>query len=650
MGSRWSSSTGRRSGLALVAASALLPFGVLSLTDEAPAQATGTTWYAYVAGGAPGPTPASCPQTSVPAAQCTLTEALALAGAGDIVALATPGATGHYVGNWTVGPPATSPGAPITIEPAAGVADPVLDGNLGNASGCTTASCAGPVLTVGTIARTGVTYVENVVHVVITGLAPHGLTIEDGFNTTPTQHGVGTGDGSGIFTLGGGIDNDWGGVLTVADTDFDDNTANFGGAIINASGDAIGSGAVTVIDCSFSGNRAVTGDGGAINTSGGGDNAAGSLTVTGSTFSANSASGTTVAKGDGGAIDNADEYGSNGAFTISGSTFIDNTASVDGGAIDNADNGGVGGTSAAPSSVATSTFMDNSADARGVNHGDGGAIDNADQGGSSYLTVTGSTFAANTAIARGAHGYPHYSANGGGIDNADHGGKGEIALSSSTFEGNATNSNRGGNSNGGAIDNADDGGTGTLTVSASTFVANAAEMGPYGSHGGAIDNADDGGIGTLAVSASTLDVNLVFGPGRDDGPLIETHDFGGTGTVAVSADIFNGTCAHGSGTGHWTDDGYNVGFHRTCESGKVHDVTYGHDLSGFLRPLADNGGPTPTIGLVVGGSPLNLAIGIIPNPTASLCPATDQRGYRSRAGAACDAGAFQTKGRPAPGT
>ena len=50
-----------------------------------------------------------------------------------------------------------------------------------------------------------------------------------------------------------------------------------------------------------------------------------------STFSANSAHGTSVAKGDGGAIDNGDEYSSSGAFAISSSTFIDNTASVDGG-------------------------------------------------------------------------------------------------------------------------------------------------------------------------------------------------------------------------------------------------------------------------------------------------------------------------------
>ena len=68
-----------------------------------------------------------------------------------------------------------------------------------------------------------------------------------------------------------------GGILTVADTDFDDNTANFGGAIINANGDDMGSGTLSVAGCTFTGNRAIDGDGGAINNSGGGDGAAGAL-------------------------------------------------------------------------------------------------------------------------------------------------------------------------------------------------------------------------------------------------------------------------------------------------------------------------------------------------------------------------------------
>ncbi|MGA3220762.1 MAG: choice-of-anchor Q domain-containing protein [Acidimicrobiales bacterium] len=656
MGWRWSSSVGRapaRPGWATKAPAraaaaalglALVPFMALSPLAQAPALASGTTLYAYVGGGAPGPLPASCPQTTTPVDQCTLTEALAAAAPGDIVALATPGSTSHYLGNWTIDTAGTSSSSPVTVEPAPGAPDPALDGNLGRPTGCTTTSCAGPVLTIGTIARTGAVYVENVVHVVIDGLSADGLTIEDGDNTTPTQGGVGSGSGSGVFTLGGAIDNTWGGVLSVADTDFDNNTANFGGAIINANGDDTGSGTLSVTGCTFTGNKATDGDGGAINNSGGGDGAAGALTVASSTFNGNRASGTAMAKGDGGAIDNGDEYGSGGAFAISNSLFIDNTASVDGGAIDNGDNGGGGGADDVPNSVSASTFMDNSARSGDIRHGDGGAIDNADLGGNGYLTVTSSTFIGNTASARGKRSYPHYTANGGAIDNADHGGKGYVTVAGSTFDGNTTYAHGGGNSDGGAIDNADDAGAGTLTVSGSTFEANAAETGAYGSHGGAIDNADDGGTGTLSVSASTFDGDMVIGNGSDDGPLIESRDFGGNATVYVAANIFNGSCGQGTGKGTWTDGGYNISADKTCEHHNAYDVNYDESLSGFLGPLANNGGPTPTISLITTGNPPDLAIGMVPNPTRSLCPATDQRGYTSAASAPCDAGAYQTTG------
>jgi hypothetical protein len=629
----------------------LASFLALSPVSGAQALAAGTTLYAYVGGAAPGPSPASCPPTTAPADQCTLTEALAVATAGDIVALATPGASGPYIGNWTVDTPGTSPSAPITIEPAPGALGPVLDGNSGRPTGCSTTSCAGPVLTIGTIARTGVTYVENVVYVDIDGLSRHGLTIEDGDNTTPTQGGVGSGDGSGVFTLGGAIQNAWGGVLTVTGTDFDGNTADFGGAIINANGDGTGSGTLAVTRCTFTANTAIDGDGGAIDTSGGGENATGVLTVVRSTFSGNSAHGTSVAKGDGGAIDNGDEYSSNGAFTITSSTFIDNTASVDGGAIDNGDNGGGGGTSAAPNTVLGSTFMYNGASAGDIDHGDGGAIDNADLGGNGYVTVTNTSFMGNGTSARGKRSYPHFTANGGAIDNGDHGGNGHFTVWGSTFEGNSTDAHRGGNSDGGAIDNGDDGGAGALAVSDSTFEANAAISGAYGAHGGAIDNADDGGIGVLTISASTFDINMVIGNGSDDGPLIENHDFGGTGTVDALADIFNGSCAHGSGKGAWADGGYNVGSDRTCMSGRHHhDVNDGEVLSALLGPLAANGGPTQTISPVPTGSSPDLTIAIIPARTGLLCPTTDQRGYTSKDGARCDAGAYQATGRLRPAT
>ena len=67
--------------------------------------------------------------------------------------LATPGGSGtgeaDYVGNWTVSTSGTSASAPLTIEPASGVANPTLDGNGGSSSSpCSTSACDGPVLTI----------------------------------------------------------------------------------------------------------------------------------------------------------------------------------------------------------------------------------------------------------------------------------------------------------------------------------------------------------------------------------------------------------------------------------------------------------------------------------------------------------------------
>src|SRR5215831_14470703 len=83
---------------------------------------------------------------------CTLTTALGNVAPGQTIELVTSGgdtAASRYVGNWTVSTPGTSATAPVTIKAAPGLASqPVLDGNKGASTGCTTAACDGPVLTV----------------------------------------------------------------------------------------------------------------------------------------------------------------------------------------------------------------------------------------------------------------------------------------------------------------------------------------------------------------------------------------------------------------------------------------------------------------------------------------------------------------------
>jgi hypothetical protein len=143
--------------------------------------------------------------------------------------LATPGASGSYFGNWSIGTSGTSAGSPVTID-GSGVSDATLDGNHGsNSSPCSTATCDGPV-----VAATNNMF-----------LAIKGVTIENG-------------DGTAGF--GGGLQNDSGGTVTITDSTFSGNTANEGGAIDNAGmpSSSDGSGTVTITGSTFSDNAADT--------------------------------------------------------------------------------------------------------------------------------------------------------------------------------------------------------------------------------------------------------------------------------------------------------------------------------------------------------------------------------------------------------
>ena len=643
----------------------LLSVMVVSPIVVAPASAVSTAWYAYAGGGATG-SPSACPQTTTPSQQCTLAEALAAAAAGDTVYLATPGGSGtgeaDYVGNWTVNTSGTSASAPLTIQPANGVANPTLDGNGGSSSSpCSTSACDGPVLTV-----SGSVFVDI-----------DGLTFQNADNTSAAPYG-------------GGIQNDAGGTLTISGSTFTGNTAADGGAIANGYS---GTATLTVSGSTFSANTA-TADGGAIST---GEQAGSTATllVTGSTFSDNKANNddggaidsgdyqatatltilastfsSNAANYDGGAIDTGDDSG-NGTLTVNGTTFSSNSADW-GGAIDNGDTAGTG-----TLNVVSSTFTGNSVNS------DGGAINNGDGGGTGTLSVSGSTFTGDYA-----------NSDGGAIDSGDNGGGGTVAVTNSTLSGNSTGAH-----NGGAVDSGDNGGTGTLTVAGSTLSDNASGAGTGGAinsgdaggtgtlnvgsstfsanrasgSGGAIDSGDYGGTGTATVSGSTFSANsaLNFDGGAIDngdgggsaslvlsastflgnsaggsGATVTNGQDGGTGTVWVAADIFGGGCDQAAGT--WDDGGYNVGSDASCFAptpASTDDDIAGSGLGSLLGPLANNGGPTETV-LPLPGNP---SVSIVPNGTSvsldgtsvTLCPTTDQRGVASEPGQACDAGSVQ---------
>jgi uncharacterized membrane protein YphA (DoxX/SURF4 family) len=79
-----------------------------------------------------------------------------------------------------------------------------------------------------------------------------------------------------------------------------------------------------------------------------------------STFSNNDSTGAAQTAGNGGAVNNADHAG-RGTVSVSGSTFLGNTANGGGGAVDSADNGGKG-----TLSVSASTFSGDQSDSSSV--------------------------------------------------------------------------------------------------------------------------------------------------------------------------------------------------------------------------------------------------------------------------------------------
>jgi hypothetical protein len=366
-----------RAALALGVLGAAATGTVLAGAGPAAAIPGPAVLYAYAAGTG---TPAGCPQdtTGMPANECSLAQALSVANPGDTIDLATPGATAHYVGNWSVGTAGTSATAPVTIQPAPGLASqPVLDGNKGASTDCSTTACNGPVLTVPGgeyVALSGITIANanNTATANGGGLANTGTVTITGCTFTGNTVSVFSGAGGAIDTgFNGGT-----GSVTVTGSTFTGNTATFGGAI--ESGDGGGGGTVQVAASTFTGNGATAG--GAID-SGYSPGGGGSVTVTASTFTKNGAT-------DGGAIDSGDTLGG-GTVQVAASTFTANTG-TDGGAINNSAGGTV--------QVAASTFTGNTAT-------NGGAIDSGDGSsgpvGGGPVTVTASTFTANTATGKG---------------------------------------------------------------------------------------------------------------------------------------------------------------------------------------------------------------------------------------------------------
>jgi CSLREA domain-containing protein len=239
-------------------------------------------------------------------------------------------------------------------------------------------------------------------------------------------------------------------------------------------------------------------------------------------------------------------------------------------------------------------------------------------GGGIYTTVNSlalvnCTISGNSAIGGaggdGSHAYDNYPSDIGG-----HGGQGGLGV-------------------GGGIS-----ASVPLTVNNCTFSGNFCSGGVGGSGGGAYGDGDGapGGTGggalggglanlnNLQMASSTLSLNTVTGgaggtssPGRDFTPPNGTPGAGqggGAGTVATAM-VQNSIIAGNTGLaspdcfGGFTSQGYNlvgitngsIGF--TGSGDKVGNI--GTPLNPLLGPLADVGGPTPTMELLTGSPALD---------------------------------------------
>ncbi len=274
-------------------------------------------------------------------------------------------------------------------------------------------------------------------------------------------------------------------------------------------------------------------------------------------------------------------------------------------------------------------------------------------GGTSALLLNNSVAIVNQGVTATVTGITiqfGYALNGGGgINNA-----GTLSATNDTIEYNATGSvidvtgsNAQSGGNGGGINN-----SGTLSATNDTISNNIAGNGfgfGFGGDGGGIYNNS----GTVTATSDTVSNNMVGNGGSVNPSLLV-----GLGGSILNGGTFNLTSSiitdqHSGGNCELvspiTSYGYNVVDDTSCLVTQKSDYQANSSsqkaLVDLLGPLANNGGPTPTIEPETG----NPSIGLIPSGTSvsingntiQLCPSTDQRGFPSPISGGCNAGSVQ---------
>ena len=298
------------------------------------------------------------------------------------------------------------------------------------------------------------------------------------------------------------------------------------------------------------------------------------------------------AYGRGGALRIASE---GSTATITGGSFVGNTAGAGGGAV----------------SITSANVTFSSAQLTDNRAYDGGAIHLGNQ---HTLTINDSSLVGNSAA--------HY---GGAVFTPPNS---TLDVDSSTFTGNSAALP------GGAIDAGPGAGSAMTTITRSVLNNNFS-----GDVGGAIRNN-----GNLLIDSSTISGNDATESGGGifaEGGMLTLRD----STLAHNTASTDGRQFHAHNIPVYAYRNLFAGGPSNCFSNAVLDGAgnVGDDLDNcgpgttsaniFLQPLADNGGPTLTRGLGAGSAAIDGA--------GNGCAATDQRGVARPVGAACDAGAFE---------
>ncbi|MBN9524013.1 hypothetical protein J0H58_36800 [bacterium] len=338
----------------------------------------------------------------------------------------------------------------------------------------------------------------------------------------------------------------------------------------------------------------------------------------------------------GGGTVTIDANGASRVFEVEGGATVSLSGlTVTGGSVGAASSGGAILLTLGTLTVTDCTLTGNSADAGG-----GGAIMNS-FANTGTLTVTGSSFTGNSAVIGGTIRGGNVTVAGSSFTGNSTQSGGALSIFSSTVT-DSTFAENGATIQGGAIfceafgpltvtrstftDNTSGGGgaiaAGELTVVASMFSGNTARI------GGGILAA--GGSSTT-VTDSTFAGNSATDPGFRGGAIyidavVSTAELTMTGTILADSpsggDLVLANGATASGSFNLVEDGTGVG---TC-------FTNSRSGDPALLPLADNGGPTQTMGLRPGSIALDAGTGTNP----------DQRG-RVPAGTR-DIGAFERQG------